>query len=155
MGADCFDHPRAPTDAGPLLRFVGVLRTAVFAAVIDGLRAIRQEWSAFGSTGVRWYGTSSILPVSASLTPAQEKDDFLPALLLPRYLSPRYLKDAGDSGSRALAPLEIEQGTVFIGIALLKSRLDAIITYLFRRVNTNLILRSDKGSCVCVSNASG
>lgn len=39
--------------AGPAVRFVGVLGTAVFAAVVDGLRAIRQMWSAFGSTGVR------------------------------------------------------------------------------------------------------
>ena len=153
MGADCFDHPRAPTDAGPLLRFVGVLRTAVFAAVIDGLRAIRRVRPAFGRAGVRWYGSSCSSSGSYQSLPARTKDDFSPAFLLPRCMSPRI--DADDSGSRALAPLEIEQGTVFIGIALLKSRLDAIITYLFRRVNTNLILRSDKGSCVCVSNASG
>lgn len=152
MGAGCFDRSWQRPALAPLLRFVGMLGTAVFSAVIDGLRAIRQEWSAFGSTGVRWYGTSSILPVSASLTPAQEKDDFLPALLLPRYLSPRYLKDAGDSGSRALAPPVFGQGTVFIGVVLLKSRVDVIITYLLRSVNTKLILKSHmrnkKSSCL-------
>lgn len=80
----------AESAAGPLWRFVGMLRTAVFAAVIDGLRAIRRDWPAFvGSAGVRGYGSS---PVSLSLRqslPARGSDDFSPVLLLPRCLSPR------------------------------------------------------------------
>ena len=54
-------------------------------------------------------------------------------------------QDADDSGSRALAPPVVGQGAVFIGVALLKSRLGVIITYLFRRVNTKLILMSHMG----------
>ena len=77
--------------AGPLLWFVGMLKTAVFAAVINGLRAIHRVWSAFGSTGVRCHGTSSTsLGICQSL-PAQESNDFSPALLLPRCLSPRLM----------------------------------------------------------------
>src|SRR3546814_284851 len=75
--------------AGPLSWVVGLLKTAVFAAVIDGLRAIHRAWPAFGSTGVRCHGTSSTsLGICQSL-PAQESNDFSPALLLPRCLSPR------------------------------------------------------------------
>src|SRR5690606_13596560 len=92
MGAGCFDRSRQRPPLAPLSRFVGMLGTAVFAAVIDGLRAIHQGWSAFGSTGVRGYGTSSTFPVNASLTPAQEREGFSPALLLPRCLSPRDLR---------------------------------------------------------------
>ena len=50
--------------------------------------------------------------------------------------------DADDSGSRALAPPIFGQGTVFIGVVLLKSRVDAIITYLLGQVNTKVILKS-------------
>src|SRR5690606_20962089 len=91
MGAECFDHSRQRPTLAPLWRFVGMLGTAVFAAVMDGLRAICPGWSAFGSTGVREYGTSSTSPVNASLTPARERDDFSPVLLLPRCISPRNL----------------------------------------------------------------
>lgn len=48
--------------AGPLWWFVGMLKTAVFAAVINGLRAIHRMWPAFGSTGVRCHGPSSTSP---------------------------------------------------------------------------------------------
>ncbi len=75
--------------AGPLVWFVGMLKTAVFPAVIDGLRAIHQMWPAFGSTGVRCHGSSSTSPGLCQSLPAQERNDFSPALLLPRCKSPR------------------------------------------------------------------
>jgi len=53
MGAGCFDHSRQRPTLDPLLRFVGLLGTAVFTAVSDEFRAIRQMWPAFSSTGVR------------------------------------------------------------------------------------------------------
>jgi len=49
--------------------------------------------------------------------------------------------DAGDSGSRALAPPVLGQGTVFIGVVLLKSRMGVIITQLLGKVNSVLITK--------------
>jgi len=64
------------------------------------------------------------------------------------HVAPRS-KDAGNSGSRALAPPVFGQGTVFIGVMLLKSRADAIITYLLGIVNTQLILKSHINNKSC------
>jgi hypothetical protein len=58
-------------------------------------------------------------------------------------------KDAGDSGSRALAPPVFGQGTVFIGVVLLRSGVGVIITYLLRSVNTQLIRKSHINSKNC------
>jgi len=46
MGAGCFHHSQQRPPLGPLSRFGGMLGTAVFAAVIDGLRAIYRMWPA-------------------------------------------------------------------------------------------------------------
>ncbi|QAA94445.1 hypothetical protein CKA81_11845 [Pollutimonas thiosulfatoxidans] len=63
MGAGCFDRSQQRPPLAPLLRVVGMLGTAVFAAVIDGLRAIHRMWPAFGRAGVRVNG-SSLTPSS-------------------------------------------------------------------------------------------
>ena len=50
--------------------------------------------------------------------------------------------DAGDTGSRALAPPVVGQGAVFIGVVLLKSGLAVIITYPLAGVNIQVIKNS-------------
>ena len=143
MGADCFDHPRQqPT----LTRRCGSstcwglrslpLSSTDYAPSVEGGLPLAEPASV---------GTDRhpLLPVHASRYRPGRGMIFHLLFSYPGACRPA-LVDAGDSGSRALAPLEVEQGTVFIGIALLKSRRSAIITYLFRRVNTNLIFRSHK-----------
>lgn len=88
MGTGCFDRsPQSPM-LSPLLRFGGMLGTAVFAAVIDGLRAIHRIWPAFGRAGVRVNGSSLQPSSSHQSLPARKGNDFSPALLLPGRMSP-------------------------------------------------------------------
>jgi len=89
MGVGCFDRSQQRPPLAPLLRFVGILGTAVFVAVIDGLRAIHRKWPAFGRAGVRVNGSSFRPSSSRQSLPARKGNDFSPALLLPRCMSPR------------------------------------------------------------------
>src|SRR5690554_1480063 len=88
MGAGCFDRSQPSPPLAPLLRFGGMLGTAVFAAVINGLRAIHRMWPAFGRAGVRVNGSSLTPSSSHQSLPARKGNDFSPALLLPRCMSP-------------------------------------------------------------------